>query len=66
VHVNARIHLCELNPEGIRRIDIGEAASDATIQAIRDATASGTPLAHVQVYQAHMNAGRTAFRFLRL
>jgi len=60
------IHLCSIEPQAIVRIDIGEHASAATITALRVATGKGTALEHVELYQARMNAGRTAFKFIPL
>lgn len=61
-----RFFMWRLDPAAIARVDVGEFASDDTLKAINDATAPGTPLQHVEVYRARMNAGRTAFKFERL
>jgi hypothetical protein len=58
-----RYFLCAIDPVGVTRVDIGESANDETVQAILEVTSPGTPLAHVQVYRARMNAGRTGFMF---
>jgi hypothetical protein len=58
--------MCRVDPAGLARVDIGEFASDDTVRAVWDATAPGTPLEHVAVYRARMNAGRTAFKFQSL
>lgn len=58
-----RFFLCEIDPVAVARVDVGEFASDETVAAVLEATAAGTPLAHVKVYRARMNAGRTALKF---
>jgi hypothetical protein len=58
-----RFFLGEIDPVAVARVDVGEFASDETVSAVLEATAAGTPLAHVKVYRARMNAGRTAFQF---
>lgn len=58
-----RFFLCNVDPAAVARVDVGEFASDETVAAVLKATAAGTPLAHVKVYRARMNAGRTAFKF---
>ncbi len=58
-----RVFLCNIDPAAIVRVDIGEQASDATIAALKDATARGSQLEHVLLYQAHLNAGRTSLAF---
>lgn len=58
-----RVFLCDIDPAAIARVDIGEQASDATITALKDATARGSRLEHVRLYQAHLNAGRTNLAF---
>jgi hypothetical protein len=61
-----RYFLCGVDPASVVRVDVGEFATDVTVQSIMDATAPGTPLAHVQVFRACMNAGRTGFKFVPL
>lgn len=63
---NERFFLCKIDPAAVARVDVGEFASDFTVNAVLQATAAETPLAHVKVYRAQMNAGRTAFKFLPL
>lgn len=58
-----RVFLCDIDPAAIARVDIGEQASDETKTALRDATARGSRLEHVHLYQAHLNAGRTTLAF---
>lgn len=61
-----RFHLCALDPGSVVRVDVGEQADKATVDAIKAATAPGTPLQHVDVYHARMDAGRTGFQFDRI
>jgi hypothetical protein len=58
-----RVFLCDIDSAAIARVDIGELASNATITALKDATSRGSRLEHVHLYQAHLNAGRTALAF---
>lgn len=58
-----RVHLCKIDPAGLERVDVGANACDATVAAVKAATAPGTPLAHVQCFRAQFDAGRTRMHF---
>ncbi len=63
VSTPAGVHLCDIAPRTIARVDVGMNAVPATVDAILAATAPGTPLQHVSVYRARLNAGGAALTF---
>jgi hypothetical protein len=58
-----RVYLCNIDPAGVGRIDVGANASSTTVAAVKAATAPGTPLAHVPCFRAQFDAGRTRMHF---
>ena len=57
------VHLCNVEPRTVVRVDVGRNAADTTIDAVIAATAPGTPLQHVDVYRARLDAGGAALGF---
>jgi hypothetical protein len=59
----ARYHLCALDARTVTRVDVGMNATSTTLDAVLAASAPGTPLQHVEVYRARLDAGGAALAF---
>jgi len=60
------VHLWDLDPRAVVRIDIGHAASEELIEELKRIIWPNSPLEHVELYQCHLDSSPDGIKYERL